>query len=198
MNEKFKTWTLRFAAKENPNMERALFDWPIVLQYDVEAKYRLIDWILESSVGLRFLHPSVRLTNQIALFPFVCCFCFVRAFFISVIRIALISEALFNCVFVPFRCTLNFTVLRNKIQKYLTKFTSECAIWADLIFSPVTTKWRITVSQWPTSGISNLTALPSATKGSVEKRSKRGKILVSKARICKFQMEAFCSVPVTL
>ena len=43
MNEKFKTWTLRFAAKENPNMERALFDWPIVLQYDVEAKYRLID-----------------------------------------------------------------------------------------------------------------------------------------------------------
>lgn len=68
----------------------------------------------------------------------------------------------------------------------------------DLIFSRVTTKWRITVSQWPTSGISNLTALPSATKGSVEKRSKRGKILVSKARICKFQMETFCSVPVTI
>ena len=39
MNEEFKTWALRFAAKENPNMERALFDWPIVLQYDVEAKY---------------------------------------------------------------------------------------------------------------------------------------------------------------
>ena len=27
---------------ENPNMEKALFDWPIVLQYDVKAKYRLI------------------------------------------------------------------------------------------------------------------------------------------------------------
>ena len=39
---KIKTWTLRFPAKENPNMEKALFDWPIVLQYDVKAKYRLI------------------------------------------------------------------------------------------------------------------------------------------------------------
>ena len=42
MDEKIKTWTLRFAAKENPNTEKALFDWPIVLQYDVKAKYRLI------------------------------------------------------------------------------------------------------------------------------------------------------------
>ena len=42
MDEKIKTWTLRFPAKENPNMEKALFDWPIVLQYDVIAKYRLI------------------------------------------------------------------------------------------------------------------------------------------------------------
>ena len=39
---KEKTWPLRFPAKENPNMEWALFDWPIVLQYDVKAKYRLI------------------------------------------------------------------------------------------------------------------------------------------------------------
>jgi len=42
MDEKIKTWTLRFPAKENPNMEKALFDWPVVLQYDVKAKYRLI------------------------------------------------------------------------------------------------------------------------------------------------------------
>ena len=42
MDEKIKTWTLRFPAKENPNMEKALFDWPIVLQYDVKVKYRLI------------------------------------------------------------------------------------------------------------------------------------------------------------
>ena len=31
-----------FPAKENPNTEKALFDWPIALQYDVKAKYRLI------------------------------------------------------------------------------------------------------------------------------------------------------------
>ena len=37
MDEKNKTWTLRFPAKENPGMEKALFDWPIVLQYDVRA-----------------------------------------------------------------------------------------------------------------------------------------------------------------
>ena len=43
MNEKIKTWPLRFSAKENPNMEKALFDWPTVL-YDVKAKYRLIRW----------------------------------------------------------------------------------------------------------------------------------------------------------
>ena len=34
MDEKIKTWPLRFPAKENPNMEKALFDWPIVLQCD--------------------------------------------------------------------------------------------------------------------------------------------------------------------
>ena len=42
MDEKIKTWTLRFPAKQNSNMEKALFDWPIVLQYDVKAKYGLI------------------------------------------------------------------------------------------------------------------------------------------------------------
>ena len=45
MDESIKTWTLRFPAKEKPNMEKALFDWPIVLQYDVKAKYWLISRI---------------------------------------------------------------------------------------------------------------------------------------------------------
>ena len=52
--EKIKTWSLCFPAKENPNMEKASFDWPIVLQYDVKTKYRLI--------SRKFL--GVRLTNQ--------------------------------------------------------------------------------------------------------------------------------------
>ena len=41
-DEKIKTWTLRFPAKQNSNMEKALFDWPIVLQYEVKVKYRLL------------------------------------------------------------------------------------------------------------------------------------------------------------
>ena len=42
MNEKIKTWPPRFSAKEKTNIEKALFDWPVVLQYDVKAKYQLI------------------------------------------------------------------------------------------------------------------------------------------------------------
>ena len=41
MAEKIKKSTLRSPAEENPNMERALFDWPIVLQYDVKASVSL-------------------------------------------------------------------------------------------------------------------------------------------------------------
>ena len=90
MDEKIKTWPLRFPAKENPNMEKALFDWPIVLRYDVKAKNRLISRKFSS---MKFFHPSVcltnqtprafvpvRQTNQIDLLSFVCCFCFVHAF----------------------------------------------------------------------------------------------------------------------
>ena len=61
MGEKIKTWPLRFPAKENPNMEKALLDWPFVLQYDVKAKYRLIS---RKFSGMKFLQPSVSLTNQ--------------------------------------------------------------------------------------------------------------------------------------
>ena len=71
-------------------MEKALFDWSIVSQYDVKSKYRLIS---RKFLGMKFFHPSVCLTNQklrafvsvrqtsqITLFSFVCCFCRVRAF----------------------------------------------------------------------------------------------------------------------
>ena len=90
MDEKIKTWLLRFPAKENPNMDKALFDWPIVLQYDVKVKYRLIS---RKFSGMKFFLPEcslnqpkatrvcIRSINQShALFLFVCCFCFVRAF----------------------------------------------------------------------------------------------------------------------
>ena len=61
MDEKIKTWTLRFPAKENPNMEMALLDWPIVFQYNVRAKYWLIS---RKFSGMKFFLLSVRLTNQ--------------------------------------------------------------------------------------------------------------------------------------
>ena len=61
MDKKIKTRPLRFPAKENPHMEKALFAWPIVLQYDVKAKYRLIS---RKFFGEKFFQPSVRLTNQ--------------------------------------------------------------------------------------------------------------------------------------
>ena len=61
VDEKIKTWPLRFPANENPNMEKALFDRPIVLHYDVKANYRLISGKFS---GITFFHLSVRLTNQ--------------------------------------------------------------------------------------------------------------------------------------
>ena len=63
MDEKIKTWHFRSPAKETPNMEMALFDWPIVLQYDVNAKCRLIS---RKFSGMKFFQPRVRLhvTNQ--------------------------------------------------------------------------------------------------------------------------------------
>ena len=51
MDKKIKTWALRFPPKENPNMEKALFDWPIVLHYDVKANYQFIS---TSSTGMKF------------------------------------------------------------------------------------------------------------------------------------------------
>ena len=61
IDEKIKTCTIRFPAKENPNMEKALFDWSILSQYDVKWKYRLIS---RKFLSMKCFHPSFRLTNQ--------------------------------------------------------------------------------------------------------------------------------------
>ena len=57
MDEKIKTSPPRFPAKENPNMEKALFDWSIVFQYDVKVKYRLIS---RKFSGMKFFQLSIR------------------------------------------------------------------------------------------------------------------------------------------
>ena len=54
MDKEVKTWPLLFPAKEKPNMEKALFDWPIMLQYEVKAKYRLISRKFSS---MKVFHP---------------------------------------------------------------------------------------------------------------------------------------------
>ena len=61
MDKKIKTWTLRFPAKENPNIEKALFDWPIVLQYDVKVKYILI---CRKFSGMKFFSPERSLNRR--------------------------------------------------------------------------------------------------------------------------------------
>ena len=53
--------SLCFPTKENPNMEKALFDSPIVLECDVRAKHRLV---FRKFSGMKFFYPSVRLTKQ--------------------------------------------------------------------------------------------------------------------------------------
>ena len=84
MDEKIKTWSLRFPAKENPNMEKALFDWPIVLQYDVKAKYRLIS---RKFSGMKFFSKArrvcIRSINQSNLSISVRLFLFSTRVFIS-------------------------------------------------------------------------------------------------------------------
>ena len=69
MDEKIKTWPLRFSAKENPNVEKALFDWPIVLRYGVKAKYRLISRKF-SGVSIRLINQSYRSISVRLLFLF--------------------------------------------------------------------------------------------------------------------------------
>ena len=61
MDEKIKTWTLHFPPKENPKMEKASFNWPIMLKYDVKAKYLLIS---RKFSGMKFFHMTIHLSNQ--------------------------------------------------------------------------------------------------------------------------------------
>ena len=86
MDERIKTWTLRFPAKENPNMEKALFDWPIVLSYDVKAKYRLISRKFSlrqpktTRVCIRSINQSNRSSSVRLLFLFCSCVLISRSY----------------------------------------------------------------------------------------------------------------------
>ena len=78
--KKIKTGPRSFPAKENPDMEKASFNWPIV--------FLNTDWRQSSRKCLMFAKPTkgcARLclfawpTKLIAIFLFVCCFGFVRS-----------------------------------------------------------------------------------------------------------------------
>ena len=57
VDETIKRWTLSFPAKENPNMEKPWFNWPVVLQYDFKARHLLIS---RKFSDMKFFHLSVR------------------------------------------------------------------------------------------------------------------------------------------
>ena len=46
-----------FSRQRKPDMEKVLFDRPIVLQYDIKVKYQLIS---RTFSGMKFFHPNVR------------------------------------------------------------------------------------------------------------------------------------------
>ena len=77
MDEKIKTWTFRFPAKENPYVEKALFDSPIVLQYDIKAKYRLISrkFSLHQPKTTRVCICSINQSNRSISVPLLFLFC---------------------------------------------------------------------------------------------------------------------------
>ena len=83
MDEKIKTWPLHFPAKENPNLEKALFNWPIVLQYDLKLKYRLIS---RKFSDVKFFHhvciPSIIRSNR----SISVCLCFLFCLCVFIIR----------------------------------------------------------------------------------------------------------------
>ena len=135
MDEKIKTWTLRFPAKENPNMEKALFDWSIVSQYDVKAKYRLISrnflGVFSSERPLNQLKATrvcIRSTNQsnrsISVRLLIKnCFCFVRAFsFQGHTKIALTPSFFPGASFLkgPFNFRSRRQILKSNLLKSST------------------------------------------------------------------------------
>ena len=88
---------------------------------------RRVDWFVQSSSGMKFFHLSVRLrnqkplafvsvrqTNQVAPFPLVCCFCFVRAFsFQGHTKIARLLEIPIDY------CFEHLTILCKELKDYL-------------------------------------------------------------------------------
>ena len=76
-------WTLRLE-----NMEKELFNWPIMLQFNVKAKYRFISrkffrhevFSADALFNQPKATPVCIFDKPIKSFYSICCFCLVRAF----------------------------------------------------------------------------------------------------------------------
>ena len=61
LDEKIKTWTLRFSAKENPNNREGIVRLANCVAVWRQSEVRLIS---RKFSFMKFFQPSVRLTNQ--------------------------------------------------------------------------------------------------------------------------------------
>ena len=92
MDEKNKPWPLCFPTKENPNLEKALFDWPIVLQYVVKAKY----WLNSRKFFGHEVSSAEHSLNQPKAMRVCICLIYQSNCFISVCLLFLFCLRIFN------------------------------------------------------------------------------------------------------
>ena len=173
MDEKIKTWTLRFPAKENPNMEKALFDWPIVLQYDVKAKYRLISrkffghWVFSAERSLnqpKATRVCIRSTNQSnRSISFRLLFLIVRAFSFF------IRKSLYSHIFVFVLLSLqSFNMISDKV---------EWGRWFSLGYRGVSTEGQF--ARWQFAQTTSIRPICICRSFSQRKRNKHGKTVTA-------------------
>ena len=106
MDKKIKTWSLRFPSKENPNMEKALFDWPIGQSCCSMTSKRSIGWFLESSRAWSFFTRAFAkpTKSRARLYPFdkPIKSLYFRSFLVSVLfarfHFKVIRKLLYECI----------------------------------------------------------------------------------------------------
>ena len=128
---KDQTWPLRFPAKENPNMEKALFDWPIMLQYDVKAKYRLIS---RKFLGMKYFLPERSLNQPKATRV---CICSINQSnrSISIRLLFLYCPRVFISRSYESRSVFESATFSVRIKKFLRQPVSGCCLIHNFFFS---------------------------------------------------------------
>ena len=110
-----------FSRQRKPSMENTLFDWPIVLQYEVKAKYRLIS---RKFSGMKFFQPSLRLTNQKPR-TFVFVSLYFRSFVVSVLFARFYFKVKRKSLYLCSRRILGALASERKYMKCLIFWTAD-------------------------------------------------------------------------